>query len=526
MLKIRKISLVKKIAIVFVTACVVYKIINCNLLYKSGDVVKVDIDYVAVHFDLKGSPPLISYMITLLSTFKKYGVNSILIEYEDMFPYEGMLANLSSEIAYTKHELTEFLLEAKKLDIEIIPLVQTFGHMEFVLKLKEFYRNRELPYGPAELCPSQPSSLNLIRNMLSQVITFHNAIQPLKHIHIGCDEVYTINVCSKCTVRNLKSHEIYYRHLINVKDIVQDIRPRTKVLFWSEIYSQKHINLKYELQSVKDKLSDLQPVDWEYNENVYTARLYKTHEIFDNMWVASAFKGADGIIAKTPDMMKRYLNHIHWLKQVLMYRPPRYGVKIKGIILTGWSRYSHFARQCELLPFAMPSLILNLMLIQLFREGINWGILNNHTHCELYDLLLKKDFEKVYVNRYSNLECSFRNVTVYEFRFPNYQGCLSKLNDIKTDFEVNSMTNVHDFSNTVQECNNELSKGVVLSDKLRPVLSEFYRKEVIDNYLNENVNVYDTLVGDEISELMQKVVVFYALPKRSFGPLPNLKYGA
>ncbi|XP_022819075.1 hexosaminidase D-like [Spodoptera litura] len=521
----RKISITKKFAVVFVIACFIYKLINYNLVYGDANIVKVDIDYVAVHFDLKGSPPFISYLIILLSTLKRYGVNSVLMEYEDMFPYDGKLANLSSEIAYTKPELTEFLVAAKQLNIEVIPLVQTFGHMEFVLKLEEFYRQREVPYNPADICPSQKGSLNLIRDMLTQVITFHNAVHPLKYIHIGCDEVYNINICSNCTKRKLQPHQIYYDHLINVKNIVHDISPKTKVLSWSEIYSQTRINLKHELKSLKHKLNNLEIVDWDYGANTKTARLYRSHEIFNNIWLASAFKGADGIYAKTPDIMKRYLNHIKWMNEVVIYKPPRRGVKIKGIILTGWSRYSHFARQCELLPFSMPSLILNLLVIKLFREGISLAFLNNHTHCQLYDKFLKDDFERVYVSLDDNSECSFQNVVVYKINFPDYKSCLAKLDDIKTDFEVNSWTNVPEFMSTIQDCNNQLARGVLLSDQLRPILSEFYSADVIDNYLNENVNVYDTKVGDEVTELMQKIMVFKSLPRRSFGPLPMIKYG-
>lgn len=47
--------------------------------------------------------------------------------------------------------------------------MQTFGHLEFALKLPEFKDLRELEPFPQEICPSNPKSIALIEEMIDQV---------------------------------------------------------------------------------------------------------------------------------------------------------------------------------------------------------------------------------------------------------------------------------------------------------------------------------------------------------------------
>lgn len=58
-----------------------------------------------VHLDLKGAPPKISYLRQLLPLLASKGCSALLVEYEDMFPYMGSLANISAKNAYTQQEV-------------------------------------------------------------------------------------------------------------------------------------------------------------------------------------------------------------------------------------------------------------------------------------------------------------------------------------------------------------------------------------------------------------------------------------
>ena len=87
-----------------------------------------------IHLDLKGAPPKFEYLLEFAETSKKLGATGLLVEYEDMFPWSADLKILARKDAYTAEQLKQFLEKASTLKLEVVPLVQTFGHMEFVLK--------------------------------------------------------------------------------------------------------------------------------------------------------------------------------------------------------------------------------------------------------------------------------------------------------------------------------------------------------------------------------------------------------
>ena len=103
------------------------------------------------------------------SLVREAGATAILMEYEDMFPFWGTLRNISAKNAYSQRDVQNLQKWAMQNDLIVIPLVQTFGHMEFVLKLDEFKDLREVPIYPQSICPSQDRSWTIIQEMIDQV---------------------------------------------------------------------------------------------------------------------------------------------------------------------------------------------------------------------------------------------------------------------------------------------------------------------------------------------------------------------
>ena len=68
-------------------------------------------------------------------------------------------------------EVDDILSLASVNNLLVIPLIQTFGHLEHVLKLSEFQHLREEGRYPQALCPSFQDSLALVKEMIDQVFS-------------------------------------------------------------------------------------------------------------------------------------------------------------------------------------------------------------------------------------------------------------------------------------------------------------------------------------------------------------------
>ena len=97
-----------------------------------------------VHLDLKGAPPKVNYLLKVLKLSAGLGATGVLLEYEDMFPFTGKLVPVAATNHYTAAEVDTILAECKKLGLDVIPLVQTFGKESYTIGRKSDLRSSGL----------------------------------------------------------------------------------------------------------------------------------------------------------------------------------------------------------------------------------------------------------------------------------------------------------------------------------------------------------------------------------------------
>ena len=79
------------------------------------------------------------------------------------FCVAGRLEAGGSVEHYSVQQVDDILATCHRLALEVIPLVQTFGHLEFLLKLQRFSDLRDLPSQPCCLCPCHPQARQLVK---------------------------------------------------------------------------------------------------------------------------------------------------------------------------------------------------------------------------------------------------------------------------------------------------------------------------------------------------------------------------
>ena len=309
-----------------------------------------------LHLDLKGAAPKIDYLTALLHWLRKNvePINGILIEYEDKFPYnETQLPDIGYQ-PYSINEIIHLNEICRVLGFEICPLVQSIGHLEFVLKQPRYKHLRELSQYPncLDVAASDEDFERVFKPVFGQVLTAH---PDAKFFHVGGDEVWHLARGENAQKRlqanpNLTPFKLYLRHLRRVVKLVKSLKPDLeKILVWDDMLrGQEPVNIY--------GLEDVAPVIWNYLPSVQLPpkvnNLYSPFE--RGVFVASAFKGASSSCALIPPIKRHVDNNVSWRRQGYLKFMNRYN----GIIMTGWQRFDHFAGLCELLPVAIPSLML------------------------------------------------------------------------------------------------------------------------------------------------------------------------
>jgi len=221
------------------------------------------IEHRIVHIDLKGPKIPIKSFYWYLNLLSRWGINGVLVEYEHRIPYLPLPNQFPPSDRYTKQEIRDLVGYSKNLGIEWIPLIQSFGHVEYLSRIKGTKILFEDPDYPQQLCPSKKQVKQYLKELIEIVCELH---PESRYIHVGQDETHQLGLCPLCRKKVEKIGKIvfYLEHTNLVWDYV---RSNGKIpMFWADMFFTE--NRPDLLKKIEE---DVIPVVWQYDDTGETS---------------------------------------------------------------------------------------------------------------------------------------------------------------------------------------------------------------------------------------------------------------
>lgn len=277
-----------------------------------------------VHLDFKGMVPSEPRLYDWLKRIKKQGFSAIVLEYEDRLPWETLPCAFRER--FDRPAWNRIWQLCEDLGLEIIPLIQTFGHLEWLLKHKQWAHLRCAGHLNL-LCPEHPEVRPLLTAWIEEVAHLHPKSQ---YVHVGLDEVYHMAACEACRKRAAQSDEGTRLVLLNHATFVcqEVVRTGKRPILWADMFlAQQGTTLA----------SGLPPeailCDWKYRGKVGedTDRLMKDSR--HDVMVASSIRPS-GPYQLAGSLKLSIKNVLDWHDKAKNQKDGA----IKAIIHTVWSR--------------------------------------------------------------------------------------------------------------------------------------------------------------------------------------------
>ncbi len=313
------------------------------------------------HLDLRIQVMTMPALKSFAKKLSENGINTLIMEWEGTYPFKNhpLIAN---RFAYSREEVVDFIAYCNQLKIDVIPLQQSFGHVEYILRHPRYKELREDQKDYSQVNPlKEDLNRELFTELYQDLISTHTS----DYIHIGGDETYLLGHSpeSQKKVAELGKGRLYGDFIKLLCDIVVGLGKRP--VLWADIA------LKY-----PDALQGLPKetvfVDWNYGWDI---NMFGDH----NNLLNSGFEiwGAPSIRSH-PDnyFLTQWEKHFQNIRDFI---PLARGFGYSGLVVTSWSTSGLYSTMWEstrdiidlyAIRRVYPITGFN-MLIEAFFEGVN-----------------------------------------------------------------------------------------------------------------------------------------------------------
>lgn len=261
-----------------------------------------------MYYDLRQTYPKYELLLKYIEEMADFKANALIIEYEDKFPFEKHTFLRNKKYCFTQEQFDLILKTAEDNFVEVIPLQQSFGHLEYVLKHDMFKHLRETPSDLGEMCPCNEESFEVAKMLIKEMADKHpNA----RYIHLGCDEVWSLGKCDSCKARGVSRERLFIEFVNKIVDYACSLGKIP--LIWHDMLSK----CSEEDVKIMDKRAII--VMWLYDGYLIEREVEKLTKLFGKYSIkavgGSAVRCYDAIIGQNmPPLNNRLANIDQWVK--------------------------------------------------------------------------------------------------------------------------------------------------------------------------------------------------------------------
>lgn len=275
------------------------------------------------YVDLRSQVMTMDALKQLARDVASMGINTLVMEYEATYPYQKH-PTISNEVAYSRKDIANFIGYCSSVGVEVIPVQECFGHVQYILRHDRYRYLSEDMKGPSpdlsQVCPLKAKGDSLL---FSDLLSDMAAMHPSRYIHIGGDETRLLGHDEACRamVEKEGQSKLFVTYMKMISEIV--LKQGKIPVMWADML------LKY------PEAADLLPketilLDWNYgwkpNHFGDVANLQKKGFVF---WGAASLRSH-------PDnwFVTDWMTHFNNQRDFIPYaRKSGY----KAMFMTSWS---------------------------------------------------------------------------------------------------------------------------------------------------------------------------------------------
>ncbi len=177
----------------------------------------------------RGRVLTVPYLKTTFANMGKMGYNAVMLYTEETYKLEGVPKWGYMRGGYTKEDIKELKAAADASGLELVPCIETLGHLEKYLRWPDA---RDVRCNRSTLIVGEPKTYELIDKM----VAFWQETVGGRRIHIGMDEAWGFWE-GEYRKRNGKrpKFDIFLEHLQKVCEICNR-RGFTDIMIWSDMF--------------------------------------------------------------------------------------------------------------------------------------------------------------------------------------------------------------------------------------------------------------------------------------------------